>query len=287
MVQSFLFYFILPLLLFFAKTFYFGIQHEKKKKEKKREVWLDTLCIDEAIRSCIERLEELRQPRGIWASVAIISGGILGLLCSVYLLRQNQGGLFEGMTSLISFSIVLTIIVILYNFVVELIQYRRTRILENANVVVTFYFILFWFAIVGNLFILFLMSGIALDDLSAVVENYPVLLIGATISGFFLFISYRFARSTLHSYEDDLMGYLNEIYSKDYPHIRIKTKENELEGIIQDIFDEDVLILKKRNRLNVVEWESISILDLKVIGDVATRLDDFDNLNPNDVVFLK
>ncbi|KGK98478.1 hypothetical protein LI82_12340 [Methanococcoides methylutens] len=255
------------------KNVYLGIWHERKVKKERRELWIDTLCVDETIATCLEDFENLMRSHGKGSSLVKWIAVIAGFVIPILIIKPPSVSMDEVLTLLTINWYLLVPAILLMFFTNSLVLYDR-NLIRNSKYVATGYHSLYQFAFASNVFIFWLGVLIIVEFPQEFIIDTE-LHISFLASYLFLIFSYLLSKSSLNYYGQHLAGQLNYKYVDDYPAITIKTKENRLHGVIQDIFDEDLVFLSTGTCHEVVEWENVSILRIHEKNWIDTTLSDF------------
>lgn len=237
-----------------------------KERRDKRSVWIKFLKSDKTIAKCILTFEKITDTDFGYSIISMLVGMFLGFIATFILLilliiSFGDKPLTTALSSLIN--IVPYILSIAMAKYVNKIQ-KEDALLNKSNLVIYYSNIIYWFIYMsGSMTVLFINSvyinsnKISPSDLRNIFYIYIGSIILIIISLYMLNIIIR------RGLFDSLKSKLNTEYGKNFPYIHITTKAGDINGKVQDIFNEDIVVLDDNGLKAVVEWDEITTLKLR------------------------
>lgn len=233
------------------------------EKKEKRSVWIKFLKSDRMVTKCIRTFEEIVKLGGKREIKSLVIGMFSGfilqfiLLVVLFIFLGNKPFTIALSSGLISF------VLFLLNFIIAkyVSQIEKEDALLNKSKLVLYYsMILNWFY--------YIFAGITLSLF------YNIYIIQNQISGtifiifglslFLIIVSFYVLNIIIRrKLFDSLKSKLNTEYGKNFPNIQITTKAGNINGKIQDVFNEDIIVLDDNGLKSVVEWNEITTLKLQ------------------------
>ncbi|MCK5660851.1 MAG: hypothetical protein KAH86_05775 [Methanosarcinales archaeon] len=270
-IFSYIILFVIPVILLFPRhaviAWFKGIERKKRRK-----LWLQSLRSNKAIEDCIDIFERVETPSGGWTALAMIIGVLGGLIVIGYIYEFLDFPVFwksMSYSSLINiFPYILTIV--LGWCMRKYIENRDDeKIVNESHLIVNLFTAINWFIFVTNIIIIAFiytiymnLSRLSPPDLIEVRDLFVV-------SFLFLIITISGLKIIRRQFLNHLQFVLNNLHSDEYSVTYITTKETEIKGKIEDIFNNDFIILKDDGLTVSVEWDSIIILKLQNEKDIT------------------
>lgn len=251
-------YFLLAIFLIIIQKYFFTIW-QKKDRKKRRSLWIQVLRNNEIINESLLKFEKIKYMSGIYLFFSMIIGSLLGFTLTVILffyfieLTSNMG----TAGALISF----------INFLPYFVLILTMRYIKKSygnldkSYLIKYYFTgINWFLFTTNLIIFFFFFVIILRlnqfnqiELNTffIIYLYSFLPLASVVYGF---------RKLQQGFYENIKISINNLYLNKFPYLEIVTKDENLNGNLEDIFNEDIIILDKNGLKIVIEWDSISSL---------------------------
>ncbi|NPE28964.1 hypothetical protein HNV12_13570 [Methanococcoides sp. SA1] len=260
--ENFIYFAIVPVVLFFMKDLYFKNWNDRKEKRERRGLWIATLRANVAIKGCLDRFDDLCEIHGKYSTLYFTLSFILGVV--LFFLLVVPEGIFNlaSLDKSASFNLLLLVPVFLFAYYINKLEDKQTYNASEANHVAICYRCIYWFSYGGNvlIFSLALLLMVATD--SNKITDYGEIVVTCLVIFIVLAVNYGLSKSSKNLYETHLMQLVNKEHQDKYPFVHIHTKECELAGYIQDVFDEKLITLKLNKQVTVFEWEHILVLVL-------------------------
>lgn len=254
---------LIPIILFVI-TITHGNWRERKAKKERRGLWIGTLRLDQTIADCLDELKKYTSLHGKGSSYVPYVSASIGYVASIWIIEPSQQTSLEAFNSMLAFNIFLVFPVIALMFYIDFLRSHNYNLFSHSKYVVGAMYSLFWIALVGNGFILITGGSALVDYPQDFFGNYADILMTSLLSYFFLFICYMISKNNFDYYKESLSEQLNAKYLKKYPVIKIKTRDDDLVGVIQDIFNENLalILMQSKSCAAAVEWQNISTLTI-------------------------
>ncbi len=249
-----------------------------KERRDKRSVWIKFLKSDKTIAKCILTFEKITDTGFRHAIISMLIGMFLGfiatfILLSILIYSFGDKPLTIALSSLINIvPYILSIAMAKYFYIIK----KEDALLNKSNLFVYYYNIINWFIYTsGSMTLLFInlvyinSNKISPFDLRNILYIFIVSIILIITSFYTLNIIVR------RELFDSLKSKLTIEYGKNFPYIHITTKAGEINGNIQDVFNEDIIVLDDNGLKAVVEWNEISTLRLRDKGGTPLDLSYF------------
>ncbi len=233
--------------------------NKNDNKKKSRLLWINFLRSNKNIDNCIEDFNEINDKKGdVWAMASTFIGIILGsviLIEFVDLLRliTNDFGFASQFAAVIVNLIPFILVISLFRYI-RIIDDGKKLINESGKIL-HFWIAILWFNIGSSLFTILLGIVSILGK-----REVPNGIIVSFIVVIFTFLLIYFCHEF---YMKRSKAILNNQYLKDFPKLQILTKVGEINGKIQDIFHENLIIIDDNGTNIATEWNEIIILKLQ------------------------
>ncbi len=235
--------------------------NKSKESRKKRTVWIKFLKSNKTIDDCLQEFENMMYPN---RGGSYFSFGFTGTLFLFLFLTIIFSRVLNDQWLIIAYSILLYIAPLV--LVVALMRYiesetekgnllnKSTPIMKRFIFIGGFIFMGWFLTIFSIILIFFNLNQIPTSDLPRL--EYLFLMVFM-----FLLLASLLNKISRRGFFDTIKDKLNEKYINGYPHIDIKTKTGEeIEGKIQNIFHEDLIILDNNGTKEIAVWDEISTL---------------------------
>lgn len=229
---------------------------QKRDRKKRRSLWISVLRKNDIIDECLLKFENIRYMGGFYSTIAMmigmIFGGLLTFKLFVYVQNQTSNMGFAGASlSLINLIPYLILIITLSSIKKESANLKKINLAK-------YYFIgINWFIFITNIFIIifFIFNILNLDKFDEPQLNGLLIIYGLTVP--ILASVVFFSRMSEQKFYNNIKSSLNELYLDKFPYLEITVKEEKLNGNLEDIFNENLIVLNKNGLKVVVEWDSI------------------------------
>ena len=251
-------FFVYPIKLIIADLF------ERRDGKKRRSLWINFLRSHDAIDECISAFENIKYPVGKFASVPMILGVIFGFLVfsvSSYIL--NFTGIYRlSLAILVTNGVPYFSSIILFRYANSIEKGRN--LVQKSLFIINVITIINWFTLMSatltmlSIFVYYT----NLNQISTqIIENIFLILF---ISLVLIAIAFTVLNTNFRRYfVDDLKYSLNEQHMGNYPSIDITTLKGDISGIIQNVFNEKLIILDCKGTKIVAKWEDVKIIKLR------------------------
>ena len=268
----FIIYIAVALIIFIMKLFFQDFFKNRRQKTKRNE-FVKFLRYNNSVNNYIKQYEKIFFFERKWAAIYSYIG-MLGFLIPLLFLTKiyNFFNLEDGLTNILSlkiiyFSIAITlsltfIFIVLFKIYINSIIYKdkfleKYLLFANIFTLIEFYVIFSYLPISLLLFVtLFSISNEKIN-----LDSYFTYLFIFDISLFLLIPPAVFNQK--QNFKTNLKRLLNLKGSKFFPYMCVRTKENsQINGKINDIFNDKLLILEDKRVKKVTSWDSICTLEI-------------------------
>ena len=255
---------LIPLIIFILK-YYLTELFANRDKQSRRKLWINFLFnYNKCVSKCILQFENIKKPNDYFSLFLLpfIGAFLVGYLAPIIFLLIMLKLSINVWYSLAS-SICLTFL-IGFIFTVFIERYIEkiddSEILDNAKFVIRRLTFINWFSITSSLIAMIFIYELYLNfnevkDLSLIDEILS-----------FAFLFWLIIIIFPSKYRRDLLNHskelLNAEYFEKFPCIYVKTTSNDFKGKICDVFDKNLIVLDNNGDKRVVEWHSISYMEL-------------------------
>lgn len=232
---------------------------QKKESKKRRSLWIEVLRKNEMIDECLFKFEKIKYLNNIYSFFSMMIGMIIGTIFIFILFFY-----FQDITSnmYISGALISLVNLIPFLFIVFTISFieKNWTSLEKSNMIKCYFIGINWFVLITNLLSLYFFIYIVLH-LNEFNESNLNGFIIIYVFSFTALASVIFASRRLEQqFYEKIETSLNNLYLNKFPNLEITTKEEKVNGNLEDIFNKKLIILNKNGLNVVVEWDSISSL---------------------------
>lgn len=229
------------------------------KKNKMKSKWINFLCYDKKIELCISDVEKMMKTSWTYN----IGGSVAGYLfitilfiVPIFVVSGYIQSLYHLLVS-ISISLVLPIFFLLYTINERISNIAHiTDVSRNHNYLIftsSFTFVS-TFAII--LFLTFTMYAYGKNpDFITMGILYLFVIL-------YLVVAKRYSNRIYKNLTHKLESMLLEKYSDAFPYIYVKADERELQGKVQDIFNDNFIIFGYNGLKIPVEWDKVTSIKL-------------------------
>jgi len=253
---------IVPVVLFFLKDLYLKNWNDNKEKRERRKLWIATLRTNDEIRKCLDRFDDLQKipvERSKYYLIPSFVFGALIFLISVF----SEGELNIALLKTAGcFNVLLLFPVFLFAYYTNKLENKKEYTEKEAENVALAYRTIYWFSYGYNVMVVSLVLLLVVAIGSTEITDYIGIISNYLFIFMFFALTYVLAKSSKKMYEKHLMYALNCECKDKYPFVHVHTKDCELGGYIQDIFDEKLITLTLGEQVTVFEWDNLIILIL-------------------------
>ena len=229
---------------------------QKRDRKKRRSLWISVLRKNDIIDECLLKFENIRYMGGFYSTISmtigIFLGGVLTFKLFVYVLNQTSHMGVAG-ASLSSINLLPYLIIVLTLSSIK----KESANLKKINLLKYYFIGINWFIFITNIFIIifFIFNILNLNKFDETQLNGLLILYGLTFPIFASVIF--FSRMIEQKFYDNVKISLNKLYLDKFPYLEITVKEEKLNGNLEDIFNENLMVLNKNGLKIVIEWDSI------------------------------
>lgn len=247
-----------------------------KDRKDKRSLWMKFLKSDEMIDDCILTFDYIVHPESLGVSIvmSIVFGFSIPIIMFL-ILSDYIDSVWMSLTSSSLSHIIPSILTFYFGEYIHRMK-KEDTLIDKSILVTSYTKIINWF-IFGNLMIIMSYIYIIYINSSKISQSELNNIRLIFLLYFILIITLLYLLNIVFHKEllESLKSKLNEQYLKKFPYIHITTKAGEINGKIQDVFNEDLVILDDNGLKAVVEWDEISTLRLRDRGGTPLDLSYF------------
>lgn len=250
------------ILIFILAIFYLIIQRylynlwQKRDRKKRRSLWISVLRKNDIVDECLLKFENIRYMGGFYSTIPMMIGVNLGglLTYKLFVYFQNQtsnmgtAGAWLSLINLLPY-----IIITITSSSIK----KESGNLKKSNLIKYYFLGINWFVFITNIFviILFIFNILNLNKFDEPQLNTLILTYGFS---FLILISIIvILRKLEQNFYKNIKKSLNDLYLEKFPYLEIPVKEEKLNGNLEDIFNENLIVLNKNGLKVVIEWDSI------------------------------
>lgn len=250
------------ILIFILAIFYLIIQRylynlwQKRDRKKRRSLWISVLRKNDIVDECLLKFENIRYMGGFYSTIPMMIGVNLGglLTYKLFVYFQNQtsnmgtAGAWLSLINLLPY-----IIITITSSSIK----KESGNLKKSNLIKYYFLGINWFVFITNIFVIifFIFNILNLNKFDEPQLNTLILTYGFS---FLILISIIvILRKLEQNFYKNIKKSLNDLYLEKFPYLEIPVKEEKLNGNLEDIFNENLIVLNKNGLKVVIEWDSI------------------------------
>lgn len=271
-----IFYAAFTLLTLFVKHYFIEEWISSKKEKNRKALWIqflrnENMSVDESI----NQYELLKKSDGIIGFIIVSTFAISGLLVPTYVWNLTDE-IFESCINLITINIYALFGSFVIYIIIDQLRKNKKNFLKNANVISSLYLGVIYFIVFSNFMIFLYHFSIYSSFSNSFVEWIDKNIAVYIVSYATLALTIQTWLFNKKSFTDSLKSEINMFYSISFPKIKVSSTKDPIEGVICNIFDENLLVLENNDEKTVIEWNSIMNLKVLKNKDINSELSDFD-----------